>query len=373
MKKEKKKVVVGISGGVDSSVAALLLKRQGYEVIGVFLKNYSETKNKLGGECNWIEERRIAQKIAAMLKIPLVTVDYEKEYRKLVIDKMFNDYKKGLTPNPDVLCNKVNKFPGLLRVAKGFGADWIATGHYARIKNGKKGFELLAGKDRTKDQSYFLHQLGQGTLSKVIFPLGEYKKERIRKIAKNKGFPNWNKKGTSGICFVGKVDMKKFLKKKIKEKQGKVFSPEGEVIGKHSGTMFFTIGERAGEKKGFRVDEEYRKKFSGKKLYVAEKRKGNVLVIAPEGNSALQAKEVFIKDFHLINPREKIPGKGLKARIRHLGKLNSGKLRREKGRWSFNFDRGIFGIAEGQFIVIYKGDKVIGGGEIRRKYNREHK
>lgn len=361
--KKQKTVVLGMSGGVDSSVAALLLKKKGYNVIGVFMKNYSDTKNKFTGECSWREEKRMAEKIAAILKIPFYFLDYESKYKTEVIEPMFKDYAKGLTPNPDILCNKVIKFPALWKKAQEVRANLIATGHYARIKKTKNGFELLSGKDLKKDQSYFLYQLSQESLSHTLFPVGNLTKEEVREIARNASLPNWNKKGTSGICFVGKLNMKKFLKKKIKEKEGIVVNPEGEVIGKHPGEMYFTIGERIGEGKGFIINKKFRKKMKGK-FYIAKKLKGNKIVIAPEGHLLLKTKKVYIKNFHLINSKEKIPVK-LTARIRHLGKLEKGNLKKERTKWVFYFDKGIEGVAEGQSIVLYHGEKVIGGGEIR--------
>lgn len=181
----KPRVLVAMSGGVDSSVAALLMKQQGYEVIGAFMKNWSDTKNDLG-ECTWRGERRIAQKISAVLDIPLKTLDFEKEYRKLVVEEMYKKYKKGITPNPDIDCNEKIKFPLMLRAAKKFGCDFLVTGHYARIKKSKENFELLRAKDESKDQSYFLYRLKQKELSKVLLPIGEFTKGQVREIAKKK-------------------------------------------------------------------------------------------------------------------------------------------------------------------------------------------
>ncbi len=353
-----KTVVLGMSGGVDSSVAALLLKKQGYKVIGVFMKNYSDTKDIFTGECSYLEDKRVAQKIAAILKIPLVTIDYEKQYKGQVINRMFQDYKKGLTPNPDTLCNKIIKFPALWKEAKRLKADYIATGHYAIIKKSKTGFELLQGKDKTKDQSYFLCDLTQEDLSHTLFPIGKLTKENIRKIAKKNKFPNWDRKGTSGICFIGRMDFKKFLKKKIREKPGSVLSIEGKIIGKHPGSSYFTIGERIGERKGFVIDKEFKSAFPSK-LYVAQKVNNN-LVIVPENHPSLKTSQVLIKNLHLINPREKIP-KVIQARIRHLGELHSGKLNKN----IFKFNRPQEAIAPGQIIVLYSKDKLIASGEMR--------
>lgn len=361
---ENKIVVVGMSGGVDSSVAAFLLKRQGYKVIGLFMKSYSDTKDRLSGDCSWIEERRMAQKVAAQLGIPLITIDNEKEYKKKVIVPMFRDYARGLTPNPDILCNTVIKFPALWHAAKNLGADFIATGHYARVRRRKGKFELLSGRDKEKDQSYFLSELTGKDLAHVLFPVGNLTKQEVRRIAKRDRFPNWDKKGTSGICFVGNVDMKKFLKRKIKEKRGDILASSGEVVGSHLGIMFFTIGERIRERKGFTIDKEWKKKHPGK-LYVARKISGNKLVIAEAGDKILKRKKVFAKNFRLVNGGEKINGKKFKGRIRHLGGLHLGTLKKKEKRWVFEFSKGLEGVAEGQQIVLYNGERVVGGGEIR--------
>lgn len=356
---KQKTVLLGMSGGVDSSVAALLLKKKGYNVIGAFMKNFSDTKNPMTNECAYLEERKMAQKIAALLKIPFLTLDFEKQYKKEVISPLFNSYKKGLTPNPDILCNKTIKFPLLWKEAKRLKADYIATGHYAKIKKTSKGFQLLASPDSTKDQSYFLSNLSQSDLSHTLFPLANFTKSQVRQIAKKYHFPNHNKKGTSGICFVGKVNMKSFLEKKIKNKEGKIINPKGEIIGRHPGIMYYTIGQRVGSRLGLVI-----KKHIEGKWYIAKKKKNNVLVIAPKNHPLLKKQIIKIKSLHLINPKEKPPSK-LKARIRHLGKLNEGILIKNKSDYSFKFSKPIEQVAEGQFIVLYHKNRVIASGEIR--------
>ncbi|MBX4196314.1 tRNA 2-thiouridine(34) synthase MnmA [Candidatus Pacearchaeota archaeon] len=349
-----KTVVVGMSGGVDSSVAALLLKKQGYKVIGAFMKNFSDTKNKMTGECAWRDEQRMAQKVSLLLKIPLITFDFEKEYKKQVIEPMYQDYAKGLTPNPDILCNTIIKFPLFWKEAKKHGADYVAMGHYARIKKTKRGFQLLTGKDKNKDQSYFLYELSQDDLSHTLFPLGNYTKEQVREIAKKNKFPNADKPGTRGICFVGKVDMQHFLKKKIKQNKGKILSPHKQIIGTHQGTSYYTIGQRLGPSIGAQFNDSW--KSQGKKWYVAEKH-GNTIIAAPEGNDLLKKNKVYLKNFnHAI-----IPKGNLKARIRHLGSLHTGKL---KGN-TFIFKKPVEALAEGQSLVIYHKNAIIGGGQIR--------
>lgn len=360
----KKTVVIGMSGGVDSSVAALLLKKQGYNVIGAFMKNFSASKNKVTGKCLWIEEKKYAQKIASILKIPLVVFDFEKEYLSQVIEPMFKAYSKGLTPNPDIQCNKIIKFPLFWKHAKKLNADYIAMGHYAKIKKTKKGFSLLAGKDSKKDQSYFLYRLSQKDLSHTLFPLGELTKTEVRQIAKKNHFPNYNKPGTRGICFVGKVNMKSFLEKKIAHKEGKVLTPKGEKIGIHPGAAYYTIGQRISPGIGIKIEKP--KGTEQKRWYVAEK-KGNTIIAAPEGNPILKKKRVIIKLFHLINPKEPMPKTNLKARIRHLGKLHLGKLKKQNGKYIFTFSKPVEALAKGQSLVIYHNKKVIGGGEIRLK------
>lgn len=429
MMEKQKTVLLGMSGGVDSSVAALLLQREEYDVIGAFMKNYSDTKNALG-ECAWRDELRMARRVAAKLGIKLIVIDAEKEYKKDVIEPMFRDYGRGLTPNPDILCNTIIKFPFLWKVARENGADFIATGHYVRIRSGKNGFELLRGVDSKKDQSYFLCGLTQKDLSHTIFPIGDLTKDEVKTIARKEVFPNWDKPGTRGICFVGKQDMKKFLGKKIKRKKGKILDLNGEVVGEHEGAAFFTVGERVGEKYAA-VDPKFRN-LNGKKLYVAEK-KGNAIVIVPEGSDALKRKEVFLRKIHFINPQEKIPS-NLNGRIRHLGELHAGRLIRcmkkysaardldsqfravaslnFKGasrrhvlfnrnssdaligrarlpklrtseshlrveraavratlrnglRYKFVFSQPVGAIAEGQYLVLYSGEKVVACGEMR--------
>ena len=369
LKSKKPRVLVAMSGGVDSSVAALLLKKQGYEVIGAFMKNWSDTKNDLG-ECTWKDDRKVAMAIASKLEIPLITLDFEKEYRNQVVQPMFNSYRKGITPNPDVDCNNKVKFPLLWKTAKKLKADFIATGHYARIKkimgtkdvNNKKSstldysiknfsrgwvgehfgfdylninnkdkvregketnFELLRARDESKDQSYFLYRLVESDLEHTIFPIGDYTKKQVREIARKNKFPNFNRKSTVGICFIGKVNLKQFLQKKIKPKSGKILSPEGKIIGQHDGIYYYTLGQRIGSRFGIEVD-----KGPGivKRWYVASKNlKRNEIIAAPEGHKLFYKKEIFLKNPHWIN---QAPKKNLKvkSRIRQVGELLPSKL-----------------------------------------------
>ena len=361
MKNNQKTVVIGLSGGVDSAVAALLLKKKGYKVIAAFMKNFSDTKNPLTGDCSYLEEKKMAQRVASKLKIPFVVFDFEKEYKNLVMDQMYKDYQKGLTPNPDISCNTIIKFPLFWEEAKKLGADYIAIGHYARIKKVGKEFQLFAGKDKSKDQSYFLYELSQQDLSHTLFPIGNLTKEEVRKTAKSLNFPNWNKKSTRGICFVGKVNMISFLSKKIKKSPGKVITPEGKTIGTHDGVQYYTIGQKVGPHLGI----EIKKEFPQEKYYIADKLKNNKLVVAPNGHPSLKKQEVKLINFHLINQKERVPKK-LKARIRHLGILHSGNFEKENQGYKFNFDRPLEAIAPGQSLVLYYKNRVIGGGQIAK-------
>ncbi|OUV05894.1 MAG: tRNA 2-thiouridine(34) synthase MnmA, partial [bacterium TMED80] len=277
-----KKVIVALSGGVDSSVSALILKKQGYHVIGIFMKNWHDESVTISNECPWLEDSNDALIVSEKLGIPFQVIDLSKEYKKRIVDYMFREYKEGRTPNPDILCNKEIKFDVFLSKAESLGADYIATGHYCRKKESKKGnkkiYKLIEGKDKTKDQSYFLCQLNQIQLSKVLFPIGDMKKTDVRKIAKENGLITANKKDSQGLCFVGKIKLPKFLQQKLKIKRGKIIkvAPDekifkkvlknvkdenylkksvqkykysessGEMIGYHDGAHFFTIGQRKG-------------------------------------------------------------------------------------------------------------------------------
>lgn len=365
-KDKKLKVMVAMSGGVDSSVAALLMKQKGYEVIGAFMKNWSDTKNELG-ECTWKEDRRSAMAVAKKLGIPLITLDFEKEYRRDVIDEMFKLYQKGITPNPDIDCNQKVKFPLLWKAAKKLEMDYIVTGHFARIKKTKKGFEMLRAKDENKDQSYFLYRLSEKDLEHSLFPIGEFTKAQVRAIAKKNGLLNWDRKSTVGICFVGKVNLKDFLKKKIKPKKGKILDPEGKVIGEHDGIYYYTVGQRLGPRYGFDLDKG-QDRTRPKKWYVAQKdSKKNIIIAAPENHKILYRKNITLTKVHWINsPLAKNKPHSLKSRIRQVGELLSSKVKYnvKKKKYGVVLNQSITGVSEGQAIVLYKGKRVLGGGVI---------
>jgi len=359
---KKQKVLLAMSGGVDSSVAALLLKKQGYEVIGAFMVNWSDTKNKITGECAWREERRIAMKIAAKLEIKFITLNFERLYKKEVVDVMFKNYQRGITPNPDIDCNKKIKFPLLIKKAKELGCDFVATGHYARIKKNKKNKnELLRAKDELKDQSYFLYRIKQNELKDVLFPIGNYTKKEIREIANKNKFPNYNKKGTVGICFIGKINLKEFLKKRIKPKKGIILNPEGNKIGEHDGLYYYTIGQRIGPRFGIEISKP---ETMQKKWYVARKiLKTNTIIAAPENHSLNFRKEITIKNPHWINEKPKNNSKVL-SRIRQIGELLPSILKYENKKLKIILKKAITGVSQGQAIVLYQGEKCLGGGEI---------
>lgn len=355
-----KKVLLGLSGGVDSAVAALLLQKQGYEVIGAFMRCFSEEKNKITGECPWIEDRKSAQNIASKLGIKFITINYEKEYTNQVIKPMFKSYAKGLTPNPDSACNNLVKFPYLWKEAKKLNCDYIATGHYIKkIKKGNK-FYLKVPIDKKKDQSYFLYGLSQQDLEHTLFPIGEYSKSKVRSIAKKNNLHNWNRQGTRGLCFVGNIDMKSFLKQKIRNKPGNIKNPEGEIVGKHDGMMFYTIGERIKENNQVIINNDYRNKVKSK-LYISNKNiKKNEITIAPKGHSSLKRKDFQIKNLNLISGKPK--SSSILVRIRHLGDLNKANLKGNK----ITLNKPIEGVAPGQSAVIYtKQGIMLGGGEIQ--------
>lgn len=371
-----KKVLMAFSGGVDSSVGVYLLQQQGYEVTGAFMKNWSDTKNNLTGECVWRDERRTAMKAAEVLGIELLTFDFEDAYKKEVIDVMFKEYAEGKTPNPDVDCNQKIKFPMFWKKAEKLGFDYMATGHFIRRvpENGKaENYKLLRAMCEKKDQSYFLYRLTQEEISNCFFPIGYYTKEEVRKIAKKIGLPNHDKKSTRGICFVGKVNLKDFLQQKIKPKKGKIITPEGEIVGEHDGIMYYTIGQRIGSRFGL----DFKKKAgkdSETRWYIADKiAKGNKIIVAPEGHPALLRKEMIVKgdDFHFISEdkkimKEKLSKKNMKvfARIRHVGELQPTSLSFVGKDFVIQLKNGITGVAPGQSVVLYKDEEVIGGGEI---------
>jgi len=341
MEKKKIKVAVGMSGGVDSSVAAALLKEQGYEVTGVHLECWDEPG------CKVDPNRKDALRVGLKLGIKMKVLDLRKEYEKRVIKWFYEELRKGRTPNPDVVCNREIKFGLFLDWAMKQGFEYIATGHYARLRDGR----LLMGVDKKKDQTYFLGTLNKRQLDKVMFPVGEMIKDEVRQEAKRRGLHVWSKKGSSGICFIGdKLSFQEFLKQRVKEHEGEVVSMKGEVIGVHKGIEFYTIGQRHGFKVKQRSDKD-------RPWYVMRKEaKENRLVVGRKKD--LQRREFEVEEWQWIGGRRS-KGK-IECRIRHGGRLIGCEI---KGR-QVRLDKAEQGIAEGQVAVIYKGEECLGGGVI---------
>lgn len=360
MSQAQRKIIVAMSGGVDSSVAAAILVKEGYEVIGAFMKNWSETKDPITGMCAWREERADAMRVANKLGIPLLTFDFETEYKEAVVGYMLREYAAGRTPNPDVMCNKWVKFDLFLKKALEQGASMIATGHYARVTPsiGHPGagrdpgtFHLLAGVDSNKDQSYFLHQLNQEQLSKTLFPIGHLQKSEVRKLAEEFGLPNAQKKDSQGICFIGKLDFAEFLSKKIPGREGPIVSVDGSVVGRHQNLAPFTIGQRHGINIG-----------GGAPYFVVGKDVArNTLIVAQEGNEeALYKKEIMVEVMHWIAGQAPVLPLKCQARIRYRQPLQDATI--ENGRIVFVEPQRA--VSPGQFAVFYDGEECLGGGVI---------
>ena len=393
-----KKVIVGLSGGVDSSVSALLLKQQGYEVIGLFMKNWHDETVTISDECPWLDDSNDAMLIAEKLGIPFQTVDLSKEYHSRIIDYMFNEYENGRTPNPDVLCNREIKFDVFLEIALSLGADYIATGHYCQVnkinKDDKEIYRLIAGADEKKDQSYFLCQLNQKQLSKAIFPIGHLTKADVRNIAKNNDLITAEKKDSQGLCFVGKVKLPDFLKQRLTPKKGKVIkidskfiqqktdltmfnskeeelqllsspysfsSVDGQEIGEHNGAYYYTVGQRKGLNIGGFRDP----------LFVLQTDVSNNIIYVGMGEShpALFKKALFVcsNEIHWIREDLKFDENEtmqIEFRIRYRQPLQSGTLYRFKKGLYILFDKPISSVTAGQFVSWYINDELIGSGII---------
>lgn len=350
---EKKNVFVGISGGVDSSVSAALLKKAGFDVTGVFIKI------DVGGDCGWREERRDAMRVAAKLDIPFATLDLSKEYKKEVVEYMLGEYKAGRTPNPDVMCNKTIKFGHFYDRARKAGADFVATGHYSQIKK-ITNYELRMGEDKNKDQTYFLWTLTKDQLEHVLFPIGHLQKSEVRKLATKFGLNTAEKKDSQGLCFIGKIDVKDFLKGELGKKPGQVLDEKGEVIGGHDGALFLTIGERH----GFTINA---KTPHDKAYYVIGKDvKKNTITVSQNPKKALsESKEVTLEKTNWINGEPK-EGKKYLARLRYRQPLQSCQMsKNKKGEWTATFSEVQTTITPGQSLVLYDKEVCSGGGVIK--------
>lgn len=348
---------MGMSGGVDSSVSAALLQRRGFNVVGGFIKNWSDSKDVWTGECNWSGERRDALRVAAKLGIPLLTFDFEKEYRALVMKDFFRTYKKGETPNPDILCNQYIKFGLFFKMAKRLKMDYIATGHYARVRWDSNGTaHLLRGADTDKDQSYFLCRISQEALNRTFFPIGNLKKTAVRKLAKQFALPVADKPDSQGICFVGKLDLKDFLRTKIKSKPGEIVDPKGRIIGRHDGLDRYTIGQRHG----------FAASGGTSAWYVARKdlRKNCLIVVPGARHPWLYSDSAVVRDVHWLGVRPPAFPIKVQVQIRYRQKPVSAIVASDKykNRVKLKFTEPVKAAAAGQSAVFYKGQECLGGG-----------
>ncbi|SKB70176.1 tRNA-specific 2-thiouridylase [Salegentibacter holothuriorum] len=394
----KKKVVVGLSGGVDSSVSAYLLQQQGYEVIGLFMKNWHDDSVTISDECPWLDDSNDAMMVADKLGIPFQTVDLSEQYKERIVDYMFNEYERGRTPNPDVLCNREIKFDVFMKIALSLGADYVATGHYCRKgeieKDGKPIYQLLSGKDNNKDQSYFLCQLTQEQLSKTLFPIGELQKSEVRKIASEQNLVTADKKDSQGLCFIGKVRLPDFLQQKLQPKEGKIIeieakkdlysseTPEfnnkkeeldflakkyeyaaedGKVVGKHQGAHYFTKGQRKGLAVGGTPEP----------LFVIDTDVVDNVIYTGQGKNhpGIYRKGLFINkdEVHWVRKDLAINiGQTLKvkARIRYRQPLQDATLHQTETGMYVIFEEPQASITEGQFVAWYEDEELLGSGVI---------
>ena len=393
-----KRVVVGLSGGVDSSVTAYLLKEQGYEVIGLFMKNWHDDSVTISNECPWLEDSNDAMIVAEKLKIPFQVVDLSNQYKERIVDYMFDEYSKGRTPNPDVLCNREIKFDVFMDIALQLGADFVATGHYCRkgteIINEKPVYKLLAGKDVNKDQSYFLCQLSQQQLEKALFPIGQLTKPAVREIAKQANLITAEKKDSQGLCFIGKVRLPEFLQQKLQPKEGEIVNipfdfeqytksvpkfknkeaelnyfstkfsykkEDGDIVGKHQGAHYFTKGQRKGLNVGGTKEA----------LYVVETDVVENIIYTGEGKNhqGLYRNVLFVSNDEIHWIREDLAlnfGENMQvdARIRYRQTLEKATLFKVENGLYVEFDNKQSAIQEGQFVAWYQKEELLGSGVI---------
>ena len=354
-----KTVVVGLSGGVDSSVAALLLKQQGFNVIGLYMNNWEET-DECGvctGEEDFADVRRVANKIG----IPYYSVNFAKEYLDRVFSYFLKEYAAGRTPNPDVLCNREIKFKDFKEKALELGADYIATGHYCDILHENGVHYLLKAKDQTKDQTYFLNQLSQEQLEGVLFPLGKLDKTEVRKIALENGLATATKKDSTGICFIGERNFRNFLSKYLPAKKGDIITTDGKKIGEHTGLMYYTIGQRRGLNLGGVKGDE-----GGRWFIIDKDIKNNVLYVAHGGEERLYSSGLIMKEMNFIPFKPSVDVLECTGKFRYRQPEQDCTLYFKKGHIEVVFKEKQRAITEGQFAVFYSGDKCIGGGVIEK-------
>ena len=383
-KDTKPSVVVGLSGGVDSSVAAYLLKEQGYNVIGMFMRNWHDTTGTLDGDCPWEDDRMFAELVAKKLDIEFHYIDLSETYRTKVVEYMFSEYEKGRTPNPDVLCNREIKFAAFADAAFKLGAQFVATGHYCQVNQHENSeFQLIAGKDKNKDQSYFLCQVNQAQLSKTLFPIGHLDKPEVREIALREGLATAKRKDSQGICFVGKVDLPVFLQQKLKAKQGDIieiprnwtgyenhtdiFAPynynpaDGVKVGEHNGAHYYTVGQRKGLGVGGKVDPLF--------VIGIDTQTNTVYVGMSDTHPGLYRKGLMAQtsEWHWVRPSAQInvgESKEYDTRIRYRQPLQKATTEIKEDGIYITFDQPQRGAAPGQFIAIYEGEELVGSGVI---------
>ena len=381
--KNKTRIAIALSGGVDSSVAAFLLKQKGYDLIALYMRNWHDSSLTINNECPWIEDSQDALQIAQQIDIPFHIIDLSTQYRERIINYMISQYKNGQTPNPDILCNKEIKFDVFLKYAVNLKADYIATGHYCQKKYDGENYKLLQGEDSQKDQSYFLSQINQQQLKKVIFPIGHLRKKEVREIAKINNLITANKKDSQGLCFVGKIKLPVFLQQQIKKKKGDIIeisqeSPiydkkpslgseftytqkDGTKIGEHDGCHYYTIGQRKGLEIGGRQEPLF---------VLATNIKDNIIFVGMGKNHpGLYRKDLRIKtnEIHWLIKHDAMPintQKDYLVRIRHRQKLQKAKLIREKDYLYILFQSKQRGISKGQFATWYQNNELIGSGPI---------